>query len=810
MKLLLSKAVLAFGDPYLEQLYNKDCSSVTNRMIRLNIALDLLVFLLMSVLTLYYWRQVSRETILLFSGIFLLHLLTLSALFDFRLKEPLAFLLLVLILLLNIILFMPLKKSVTIRSIYLYYVFNSGCATIKNMSNQYLILGYNVLAGILLFVFAHYYRLEVLDESVEYVVLFLVPLFMTGKVWGEKFSLKQNLANDLTCRKMFNLQSKILDNLPVGILVAEHSKVVYQTGKSKELLKSATPDHTLLSLNEIKVSSANIEFEKYKAEDGSSDSPQDALIDSESRRLPASFEESMKEIQNNLTFLTFLNMFLDVKPFRENYYAEISNAVFKSKSLDMFVVTSTYQDKPCAILVTIDSTVKSKRVFLEESNKYKSRVLGYISHSLKNPVHNIQNALSQLRSSIDAGENQKLEEQLQVANNNCQITFSLRSLLPKLIEEYSHTKRKIVQLTCNVHEKVPNRVLSSESIVRVIIKNLLTNSIKNTFSGYICVSVEPSESRQDTLKVSVKDTGKGISKSRLDAILKELNSPKDTFDCFSELSIGLGIKMCHQLAKIISPPKEKLEITSVQDQGTCCSFMVDISPRPPWDKEEKKVWKYFYLDDSKGQKVIYQEVHKNSKKSSQRESIPEMFDRDLHGHLSLLHRSSISTGLKQAQQDAPLSDSLTNIKVAADNKCTDCFDILIVDDDSNNLDWLEEHLTSTSDNWRVKKANDGQEAIKQLKAKCHFGHPLIKECKLVITDIEMPRMKGDELARQVRAFQKSGLFSSFSIIATTANISEFQTLNQKTKLFDGLLPKPYSREDILAIANSSLRIQAPN
>lgn len=167
---------------------------------------------------------------------------------------------------------------------------------------------------------------------------------------------------------------------------------MFNSTKTKSLLDSHSPAIILNNLSEVKVQSSNIEFERFKPAD-----EDDVKGDiTERTSITNNLGESLKNLNSSLSLLAFLKMFLDSKPFVESTQVEITNAIFRKKSLDVFVTAIIHRKQQAAIIVMVDSTNKSKRVFVEESDKYKARVLGYISHTLKNPIHSIQNAISTL------------------------------------------------------------------------------------------------------------------------------------------------------------------------------------------------------------------------------------------------------------------------------------------------------------------------------------------------------------------------------------------------------------------------------
>ena len=104
--------------------------------------------------------------------------------------------------------------------------------------------------------------------------------------------------------------------------------------------------------------------------------------------------------------------------------------------------------------------------------------------------------------------------------------------------------------------------------------------------------------------------------------------------------------------------------------------------------------------------------------------------------------------------------------------------ILVIDDQSDILDILRTILLELGH--RVKVARDGQEGIELLQN----GHGF----DLVITDICMPRMDGNQVAECIRGSGKSDI----PIVAISGYSKEIDE-----SLFDFLVWKPFGIETIV-------------
>ena len=105
--------------------------------------------------------------------------------------------------------------------------------------------------------------------------------------------------------------------------------------------------------------------------------------------------------------------------------------------------------------------------------------------------------------------------------------------------------------------------------------------------------------------------------------------------------------------------------------------------------------------------------------------------------------------------------------------------ILIIDDDSGIAETLSIFLSRMGH--QVKVAYDGEQGIKLMKRGGNFN--------LVITDIDMPKMSGNEVARYIRKTYRP---SDINVVAITGF-----TNNLEKNLFDGFLAKPFKIKNLV-------------
>ncbi len=106
--------------------------------------------------------------------------------------------------------------------------------------------------------------------------------------------------------------------------------------------------------------------------------------------------------------------------------------------------------------------------------------------------------------------------------------------------------------------------------------------------------------------------------------------------------------------------------------------------------------------------------------------------------------------------------------------------VLVVDDEEIIRDFLFEVL---NDEFDVVTAGDGDEAIEKLKQKRY---------DLIITDLKMPRVSGDEVVRFARQANPEA-----KVIVITGYSSLYSVSNSATHGASAFLSKPFSIKELM-------------
>ena len=274
-------------------------------------------------------------------------------------------------------------------------------------------------------------------------------------------------------------------------------------------------------------------------------------------------------------------------------------------------------------------------------------------------------------------------------------------------------------------------VQADEDRVYQILNNLIGNSIKFTSEGSINIlAVE----KQDYVEVCVKDTGIGIPKDKLNDVFKSFEQV-DASITREQGGTGLGLTITKQLIELHGG---KIWLESIQNKGTSV---------------------YFTLPIALGEKVAEKEPQSLSK---------VIEPADISEDDTLLEMIDVTHGINSR------------------------FNILIVDDEPINQQVLSNHLTR--DNFRIRQAFNGHEALKKLEH---------EKPDLVLLDIMMPKMSGYEVCKEIR---KKYLPSELPVIMITAKDRVPDLVEGLASGANDYLAKPFTRDELLARLKTHLNL----
>ncbi len=133
------------------------------------------------------------------------------------------------------------------------------------------------------------------------------------------------------------------------------------------------------------------------------------------------------------------------------------------------------------------------------------------------------------------------------------IPFSLREVMGEIPEVFiERTSRKQLEMITDIADDVPDRLISDPLRTRQIIINLVSNALKFTQKGEICISVEVKSQDADSMELlfGVRDTGIGIP-PELREKLFDVFTQADGSTTRKYGGTGLGLAICKRIVHMM-------------------------------------------------------------------------------------------------------------------------------------------------------------------------------------------------------------------------------------------------------------------
>lgn len=241
-----------------------------------------------------------------------------------------------------------------------------------------------------------------------------------------------------------------------------------------------------------------------------------------------------------------------------------------------------------------DIELKAKQ--LEISSKYKSEFLANMSHELRTPLNSLLILSNDLAANKQGNLDQEQVESAQIVSKS---GYDLLNLINEILDlskieagkmdlNLNETpvndiaddirknfkrsaEEKGLTLTVELDSALPEKINTDRQRLDQIIKNLISNAIKFTDHGSVTVSLQ--RDAGDQFAVSVKDTGIGIPKDKLDVV----------FEAFQQVDggtsrkyggTGLGLSISRELAKLLGG---RITLRSVVGEGSIFTLIIPLN-----------------------------------------------------------------------------------------------------------------------------------------------------------------------------------------------------------------------------------------
>jgi len=260
---------------------------------------------------------------------------------------------------------------------------------------------------------------------------------------------------------------------------------------------------------------------------------------------------------------------------------------------------------------------KEKQLIIEKKNKddqkavrLKQEFLSVMSHEIRTPLNAMTSIISILEDQV-YGENKKLLESLQFASKNLinivndVLDFTKLDSKKTTLELENTNFYTLCANILNLHGKLANSknlelILVNEvpqnrnyfldqTKFTQIISNLISNAIKFTEKGEVVfnVKIKHEDEKFDTILISVKDSGEGISEKGISKIFNSFSQIKPIMTR-KQGGTGLGLAIVKKLVKL---HQSKIQVKSKEQEGSEFYFSIKLKKAKPKAKKIKPIFK---------------------------------------------------------------------------------------------------------------------------------------------------------------------------------------------------------------------------
>ena len=490
----------------------------------------------------------------------------------------------------------------------------------------------------------------------------------------------------------------------------------------------------------------------------------------------------------------------------------------------------------------------------EAANSAKSDFLATMSHEIRTPMNGVM-VMAEMLAAGDLPPKQRRFADV-IAKSGASLLAIINDILDfskieagkleleaapsdpvEVVEDvlalfWERARSKGLDLAAHIDPATPELIEGDPTRLRQVIGNLVNNAIKFTETGAVMVQVAPRG--EGLLRISVRDTGIGISKDKIPTLFEAFTqADQSTTRRFG--GTGLGLAICRRLAEAMGG---RLNATSEVGKGSVFFFDLPIkvlAPPPVWPQlagetvhidvsglgTRTALMRYLKAadfepaeagsGDAPGLVVADAAALKGVARGAAPvicigeygDSAPQALQNAGLADLTLiqpLRRRELVAALAQFAARGPLTEALARID-APEAGATPSFHgrrVLVADDSAVNREVAMEALLRLG--VEATLVADGRQAVDAL-AGGGFD--------LVLMDGSMPELDGYEATLEIRRRETEAGAARMPVVALTAHVVGSAAHRWRDAGMDAVLTKPFTLAALASVLGQFMSPSQP-
>jgi PAS domain S-box-containing protein len=350
------------------------------------------------------------------------------------------------------------------------------------------------------------------------------------------------------------------------------------------------------------------------------------------------------------------------------FYAEVSFArIFMNNKYMVQTIVRDISEKKIA-----EKQLKQARDDAEKARMAQSEFLSLMSHEIRTPLNaviSLTDLMLHEEQSPDQQENlisvkisarhllgliDDILDYNKIESGNIQFDaedFDIRHMVEQLRRALGiKATEKDIRLITVVDEQVPLILRADTLRLKQILFNLISNAIKFTDQGNVRLHIRKKEDAENVIEFEVKDTGIGISESRLEAIFERFTQ-EQSYTARKYGGSGLGLAICKKLVEL---QEGQIKAASVKGEGSVFTFFIPMESGNVTMEDKAREYQMKDSHTLKGMKILMVEDDRMNQFVGRK-----IIEKKWNAHLTIVETGEDALAkLKQEEFDVVLLDIL--------------------------------------------------------------------------------------------------------------------------------------------------------